>query len=104
MLIAVATVLHRVFTFDTSLTTTILSGLALTAVMTIFSTWHCLTDEIVMHSVLFGVMIALVGIKTRSIIAQRVPDQVVRKEVTRLCAWGAGNLSLLSHSCEGNSC
>jgi len=54
MLIATATVLHRVFTFDKSLSTTVISGIAITAVMTVFSTWHCITDEIVMHSVLFG--------------------------------------------------
>jgi dihydroceramidase len=54
MLIATATVLHRVFTFDKSATTTVIAGIAITAVMTAFSTWHCIMDEITMHSVLFG--------------------------------------------------
>jgi len=89
MLVATATVIHRVFTFDKSLPITVISGAAITAVMTIFSTWHCITDEITMHSVLFGVMIAIVGIKTRSIISARVPDPLVRKEVKKLATWGA---------------
>lgn len=54
MLVAVATVFHRVSTFDTSLTTTAISGIAITAGMMAFSAWHCITDETVMHSVLFG--------------------------------------------------
>jgi dihydroceramidase len=90
MLIATTTVLHRVFTFDQTLNTTIVSGISLTAFMTLFIAWHCITDEIIMHSVLFGVMIALIGIKTRSIIARRVQDKVVRKEVFKLCTWGGG--------------
>jgi dihydroceramidase len=94
MLIATTTVLHRVFTFDQSLNTTIISGISLTAFMTAFIAWHCITDEIIMHSVLFGVMIALIGIKTRSIIARRVQDKVVRKEVFKLCTWGGGECPL----------
>jgi len=89
MLIATATVLHRVFTFDKSLSTTITSGLAITAVMTIFSTWHCITDEITMHSALFGVMIAIIGLKTRSIISARVSNPLVRHEVHKLTTWGS---------------
>jgi hypothetical protein len=54
MLVATATVIHHVFRFDKSLSITVIAGAAITAVMSIFSTWHCITDEIGMHSVLFG--------------------------------------------------
>ena len=54
MLVAVATVVHRVFTFDKSLSTTIVVGTVIVGTMTAFSAWHCITDEITMHSVLFG--------------------------------------------------
>jgi len=54
MLLATATVLHRVFTFDKSISYTVIYGAILSAAMTAFSTWHCVTDELVMHSVLFG--------------------------------------------------
>lgn len=88
MLIATGTVLHRVFTFDKSLQSTVICGVVLTAFMAVFSAWHCIKDEMVMHSVLFGIMIAFVGFKTRSIISARVSDQAVRKEVKKLATWG----------------
>jgi dihydroceramidase len=89
MLIAVATVLHRVYTYNQTLTTTVWSGIGLTTALTVFSVWHCITDEIHMHSLLFGIMICLVGIQTRSIIHARILDQAVRKEITKVAAWGA---------------
>jgi dihydroceramidase len=54
MLIATSTVLHRVYTFDKSPTTTVLTGVGITTFMVAFSTWHCYMDEIIMHSILFG--------------------------------------------------
>jgi len=42
-----------------------------------------------------GIMIAIVGIKTRSIISARVSDKSVRREVKKLATWGAGIFSLL---------
>ncbi|TVY31659.1 Alkaline ceramidase [Lachnellula subtilissima] len=89
MLLATATVLHRVFTFDKSIAYTVTYGAILSAAMTAFSTWHCVTDELIMHSVLFGVMIAAIGIKTRSIISARVSDPIVRADVKSLATWGA---------------
>lgn len=54
MIVATATVLHRVFTFDKSLSTTAISGLIGATLMASFATWHCWMDELVMHQVLFG--------------------------------------------------
>ena len=54
MLVASATILHRTFTFDKSLAYTIAHGLILSSALTAFSIWHCVTDELVMHSVIFG--------------------------------------------------
>ncbi|CAG8983185.1 hypothetical protein HYALB_00004012 [Hymenoscyphus albidus] len=88
MLVATATVIHRVFTFDKSLTYTVVHGAILIACFTAFSTWHCIKDELIMHSVIFGIMIAVVGLKTRSIINARVTDPAVRKDVRLLTAWG----------------
>src|SRR3954447_20614554 len=56
MLIATATVLHRVFTFDKSLSTTVISGIISAIAMALFITWHCIKDELIMHSVLFGML------------------------------------------------
>lgn len=92
MLLATATVLHRIHTFDTSTTTTVVAGLVMATLLTAFSIWHCVTDEIVMHALLFGIMIALVGIQTRSVISRRVPNPAVKKEVYKLCKWGGSRL------------
>jgi dihydroceramidase len=54
MLIATGTVLHRVYTFDQSRATTVGSAILLTAALTAFSIWHCVTDELVVHPILFG--------------------------------------------------
>lgn len=119
MLIATGAVLHRVFTFDKSLRITVISGFIFAASMTLFIIWHCIEDEKIMHSILFGmlsvparlcmewimldrakadvcksgIMIVLVGAKTRSIIGARVSDKAVRRDVKRLATWGTGMLS-----------
>lgn len=55
MLLAVTTVFHRIFTFDKSLSATVISGIGLFLCMAAFSVWHCVKDEMTMHSVLFGI-------------------------------------------------
>lgn len=96
MLLATATVMHRVYTYDDTPLHAVLKGLGLAAFLTVFSVWHCLSDEIVGHSILFGVMVVLVGTKTRSIISHRVEDPAVKKEVRKLVRWGSGMSSLFS--------
>lgn len=93
MLLATATVMHRVYTHDDTPLHAVLKGLGLAAFLTAFSVWHCMSDEIVGHSILFGVMVVLVATKTRSIISHRVEDPAVKKEVRKLARWGSGMLS-----------
>jgi dihydroceramidase len=54
MLVATATVIHRVFTYNKSLNYTVIYGALLFSIMAAFSIWHCVTDELFMHSILFG--------------------------------------------------
>jgi dihydroceramidase len=108
MLIATATVLHRVYTFDQTLAVTVWFGIALTGLLAAFSVYHCFTDQLFAHSALFGescfhtsvigsltlltnagIMICAVGIQTRSIISARIPNPSVRKDVKKLATWGA---------------
>ncbi|KIN06379.1 hypothetical protein OIDMADRAFT_155471 [Oidiodendron maius Zn] len=89
MLIATSTVLHRVFTFDKSLTVTVYSGLVLTTLMAGFITWHCIVDETLMHPILFGIMVVIVGNKTRQIIKARILDDGLRRQLQMLARWGA---------------
>ncbi|KAG9229964.1 ceramidase-domain-containing protein [Amylocarpus encephaloides] len=88
MLVATATVLHRLFTFDKSLAYTAVYGTIGTALMVAFITWHCITDELIMHSVVFAIMIAIVGVKTHSMIGARVTDPAVQRDVKSLSIWG----------------
>ncbi|KAF7898583.1 hypothetical protein EAF00_005029 [Botryotinia globosa] len=88
MLIATSTVVHRVFTYDKSLRYTVVTGVSLFVFMVTFVAWHCITDETLMHPVLFGIEIAFVGIKTRSIINLRVADVEVQKQVKKLVTYG----------------
>ncbi|TGO57522.1 hypothetical protein BOTNAR_0199g00130 [Botryotinia narcissicola] len=88
MLIATSTVVHRVFTYDKSLRYTVVTGVSLFVFMVTFVAWHCITDETLMHPVLFGIEIAFVGIKTRSIINLRVADVDVQKQVKKLVTYG----------------
>ena len=55
MHIATLTVLHRLVTFDKSLSLTVWSGLISIVLMAAFITWHCMTDELIGHSILFGI-------------------------------------------------
>lgn len=90
MLLATSTVLHRVYTYDNEPKAAVFKGLILAVFLVAFSVWHCWTDEVVGHSVLFAIMIVLVGIQTRSIISHRVSDPVVKKEVRKVVTWGSG--------------
>ena len=49
MHIATATVLHRVFTFDKSLSLTVSSGLISAVLMAAFITWHCMSVFVSIH-------------------------------------------------------
>ncbi len=90
MLIATGAVLHRVYTYDKSFSQTVLYGLGIMATCGSFITWHCINDDTNMHSVFFGILVTIVGIKVRYVISERVTDPRVRREVSKLTTWGSG--------------
>lgn len=94
MLFATATVLHRVYTYDMPLKETVLYGGALAGFLIGFSIWHCIMDEVVFHGLIFGIMIIIVGVKTRSIINKNVSDPFVKAEVRKMVWWGTGAFGL----------
>jgi hypothetical protein len=61
MLIATTTVLHRVVTFDKPLSVTVSFGLASTAFVALFFTWHCMVDDTLVHPILFGIPTFLIS-------------------------------------------
>lgn len=94
MLFATATVMHRVFTFDRPKKDAVVYGLALAAFLVLFSIYHCLTDEIVGHAILFGAMILIVGFKTRMTINQRITSPVLRSQIRKLVWVGTASFGL----------
>lgn len=59
MLVAVALVLHRVYTAERSMQTTVLSGLSLTILLVAFGVFHCVTDDVAFHNLFFGKLFQL---------------------------------------------
>lgn len=94
MLFATATVMHRVYTFDKPLKDAVVWGLGLAGFLFAFSVYHCMTDEIVMHAILFGVMILAVGIKTRATINARITSPILRSQIRKLVWVGTGSFGL----------
>jgi dihydroceramidase len=89
MLFVTGIVLHRIVTVGTSTAYTIWVGVSLTTFLVILSYVHCATDELIMHSVTFGTMIAVIGLKTMSIL-QTIESPLIRKRVSTLSTAGAG--------------
>lgn len=54
MLVATGLVMHRVFTFDKTPKYTLVYGVVLSAVVSLFIAWHCIMDETTVHSIFFG--------------------------------------------------
>jgi Ceramidase len=89
MLFVTGIVLHRIVTVATSTAYTIWVGASLTTFLVILSYVHCATDELIMHSITFGTMIAVIGLKTMHIL-QTIESPLIRKRVSALSTAGAG--------------
>jgi Ceramidase len=89
MLFVTGIVLHRIVTAATSSAYTIWVGVSLTTFLVILSYVHCATNELIMHSITFGTMIAVIGLKTMSIL-KTIESPLIRKRVSALSTAGAG--------------
>jgi dihydroceramidase len=94
MLINTGIVLQRLFTFSTSRSYTIAFTVVLTVSLLAIASYHCITDEWLVHVVTFGLMVHVIGMRTRAMIQSRVADRETRKRIGRLAAGGA--ISFLS--------
>ncbi|RQM08038.1 hypothetical protein DH86_00001369, partial [Scytalidium sp. 3C] len=75
MLVATGLVMHRVFTFDKTPKYTLVYGVVLSAVVSLFIAWHCIMDETTVHSIFFAVMMITVSRKTRRLMAENIKDR-----------------------------
>jgi dihydroceramidase len=92
MLFTTGIVLHRVLTTSTSGPYTALIGISITAFLVVLSYVHCATDELIMHNVTFGTMIAIIGSKTMRLL-RKVETPFIRKKVSGLARAGAGGFT-----------
>lgn len=88
MLVAVALVLHRVYTADKSLTYTVVSGAGLSVLLIAFGVYHCLTDEVAGHNLVFALMVIAVGWQTGGLIRKHITSPELKKQMTRLTVFG----------------
>lgn len=89
MLIAVALVMHRVYTATTTIRITIISGAILAVLLVAFGIFHCMTDDVAFHNLFFAAMIVAVGIRTRQLIHTRIKSPVLLRQLQRLTMFGS---------------
>ncbi|KAF2495802.1 alkaline phytoceramidase [Lophium mytilinum] len=94
MLVATGFVLNRAFTFDVAPTSRRNRSLGLLAILTAVTIYHCVADEILVHVVTFGIMIVLVGIRTKQLVHTRITDLDEKKRVKKLVNFGAANAGI----------
>ncbi|MCJ1300871.1 hypothetical protein MMC08_003670 [Hypocenomyce scalaris] len=92
MLLATSFVLHRVMTFDKPPAYRKKLGLFTALSLLSFSLYHSVYNDMTSHSVVFGVMIFVVGVKTMALV-EAIRDGKVRRNVRRLARLGAGEPS-----------
>ncbi|KAL1620176.1 hypothetical protein SLS56_009806 [Neofusicoccum ribis] len=86
MIFATAFVLHRAYPFGRPAAWTRGFGVALAAGFAVFAAYHCWTDELLVHFLLFGGMTLAVGRKTRALIRARVGAEGGKGRERRLSA------------------
>jgi dihydroceramidase len=59
---------------------------------------HIVMDEFILHAVSFGIAVYLIATETLKIIAQQVPDLLIRKKIRNIAFFGSCMLRLLRHS------
>lgn len=89
MLFNTGIVLHRIFTFSSNTSWTLILSAALTLSLAGVSWYHVTTNEILIHTVTFALMINVIGLKTRALVHDRIPNRSVRRRVRRLARGGA---------------
>ncbi|GME43488.1 alkaline phytoceramidase [Neofusicoccum parvum] len=89
MIFATAFVLHRAYSFGRPAAWTRGFGLALAAGFAVFAAYHCWTDELLVHFLLFAGMTLAVGRKTRALIRARVGAEGGKRRLSALARVGA---------------
>lgn len=94
MLLATAFVLQRVLTFKKPPAYSRNVTLVVIISLLSFTTYHIKYNNMASHSVIFGIMIAVVGYKTMAL-GEGISDERVKKNVRMLGRAGASEYSLI---------
>lgn len=84
MHLAMGCVLIQIFTFQQPLDVQKQRAALIVAGETSFIIYHCVTDEFVLHVILFFSLCLTVGWKTRRIIRDRIKDKDHKKKLSTL--------------------
>lgn len=83
-------VLHRVLTVDASRGQSIKTAFGLAVGLSVFVVYHVLTDELLIHSTLFVVSVAIIGWRTAQLINVRTrADSIARRRIWGIVRFGA---------------
>jgi dihydroceramidase len=87
---ATTPVLHRVLTANSTRRTSIISAWILACALAALLTFHMVTDELVLHSVCFGVMVTVIGARTMQLVGQRTePASEARRRILGVVGFAA---------------
>ncbi|KAH8430653.1 ceramidase [Aspergillus melleus] len=90
MLFATTPVLHRVLTARSNRQDSVRLAILLGSVLAALVVYHVATDELILHSVAFGVMVTVIGIRTMQLVKSRTEaNSAERRKVWGIVRFGA---------------
>ncbi|KAJ6087470.1 hypothetical protein N7467_006384 [Penicillium canescens] len=81
--------LYRILAFKASPQRTTIVGLILLTLFTLVMVIHIVMDEFILHAVSFGIAVYLIATESLKIIAQQVPDLLIRKKIRNIAFFGS---------------
>lgn len=84
MHLAIGTLLHQVYTFNEPPKIQRRNTAIIVGVLVPFVIYHCVTDEFLLHVILFFIMSWMVAFRIRKLIRETVKDEGHRRQLRRL--------------------
>ncbi|PVI07104.1 alkaline ceramidase-like protein [Periconia macrospinosa] len=91
MFVAVGALLHQLLTLDKTPRQRVFITSAILGTIIPVSVYHCWTDEIILHEIVFAIMVFLVGRKIRQLIRERVKNAEAKAKLVSIANWGLGS-------------
>ncbi|KAF2706868.1 alkaline phytoceramidase [Pleomassaria siparia CBS 279.74] len=88
MFLASGSLLHQLMIFDATPSQRLYRTAMILGAIIPVSVYHVWADEIVMHEILFGILVVLIGYKTRALIKEKVKSEESKKRLGGLATFG----------------